>query len=74
MPRLTMMLLTILCLLLLTGCSKDWFLHGMYEGLRTHNDLQSTPAERVGQPDSPNYGDYERMRKERATQNPGGHQ
>lgn len=66
MPRFTIMLFNILFLLLMTGCSKDRFLHGMYEGLRTHDDLQSTPAERVGRPDSPDYLEYERMRKEQS--------
>jgi hypothetical protein len=66
MPRFMMMLFNILFLLLLTGCSKENLIQGMYDGVRTHNDLQSTPLERAGKPDSPDYLEYERMRKEQS--------
>lgn len=63
MFRFVMLLLTML-LLLLTGCTGENVRHGFYEGIRTRNDLQSSPSERLGQPASPDYSEYERLRKE----------
>ena len=37
---------------------------GLYDGIRTRNDLQNSPPERLGKPESPNYPEYERLRKE----------
>ena len=62
------LLFNILCLLLMTGCSKDNVIHGVYDGFRVRNDLQSSPPERDGRPESPDYTEYERMRKERSKQ------
>jgi hypothetical protein len=64
MFRFAMLLLTMLWLLLLTCCTADNVRHGLYEGIRTRNDLQTSPNERYGKPDSPDYPEYERMRKE----------
>ncbi|SNB45250.1 hypothetical protein [Geobacter sp. DSM 9736] len=54
--------LVALWLLMLTGCSSERLRQGMYEGFRVRNDLQTTPAEKVGRPESPDYGEYERLR------------
>lgn len=51
--------------LMMAGCAVDNVRHGLYEGIRTYNNLQSTPSEQVGRPESLTYQDYERMRKER---------
>lgn len=64
MIRSTLLLLTLLCLLLFTGCAADNIRHGLYEGFRTQSDLQNSPPERVGKPESPDYLEYERLRKE----------
>ena len=61
--RYALLLLTLLGLLLLAGCTADHLKQGLYEGLRTRNDLQSSPAERIGKPDSPNYQEYERLQR-----------
>lgn len=66
MIRSAMLLLTVLGLLLLAGCAADNVRHGLYEGFRVRNDLQSLPPERVGKPDSPDYREYERLRKEQS--------
>ena len=54
----------VLCLQPLAGCSTDRVTRGLYEGIRTRNDLQSSPAERLGKPDAQQYSEYERARKE----------
>ena len=64
MFRFVMLLLTMLLLPLFAGCTGENVRHGLYEGIRTRNDLQSSPSERLGQPESPVYSEYERMRKE----------
>lgn len=64
MVRFVMLLLTMLLLLPCSGCTGENVRHGLYEGIRTHNDLQSPPPERLGQPASPDYSEYERLRKE----------
>lgn len=55
------------CMLASTGCTSRQVYQGLYEGLKTRNELQSSPAERVGQPAAPGYGQYEQLRTERAT-------
>ena len=64
MFRFAMLLLIMLSLLLSSSCTGDNVRHGLYEGIRTRNDLQSSPSERFGKPESPDYPEYERMRKE----------
>jgi len=64
MVRFVMLLLTVLSMLLFSGCTGDNVRHGLYEGIRTRNDLQNSPPERFGKPESPDYQEYERMRKE----------
>ncbi len=54
----------IFALALSAGCTTDAVWRGLYEGVRVHNDLHSTPPERAGQPASPDYTAYERMRSE----------
>lgn len=60
----SVILLAVLGLLLLAGCSTDNLKHGLYEGFRVRNDLQSSPPERGDKPVSPDYQEYERLRKE----------
>ena len=62
--RFVALLLFVLLLQLLVGCSVKHVTTGIYEGFRVQNDLQSSPAERVGRPESPDYGQYEQMKKE----------
>ena len=64
MFRFVMLVFTMLLLPLFTGCTGENVRHGLYEGLRTRNDLQSPPPERFGKPESPDYSEYERLRKE----------
>ena len=64
MYRFAMLVLPMLLMLLFSGCTGENVRHGLYEGIRTRNDLQSSPAERLGKPESPDYQEYERMRKE----------
>ena len=61
----TSILIMLLALALLAGCAADHLRGGLYDAFRVRNDLQSSPAERLGQPDSPNYAEYERQRQER---------
>lgn len=64
MFRFVMLLLTMLLMLLCSGCTGENVRHGLYEGIRTRNDLQRTPHERLGKPEAPDYSEYERLRKE----------
>lgn len=64
MLRSVMLFFTILCLQLLAGCSTNNVTRGLYEGIRVRNDLQSSPPERFGKPEAPDYAEYERMKKE----------
>jgi hypothetical protein len=64
MLRYSTVLFIILCLQLLAGCTTSNLSRGLYEGVRVRNDLQSSPAERFGKPESPDYQEYERMRQE----------
>lgn len=48
----------------LGGCSADHMKRGVYEGVRVRNDLQSSPQERIGRPETPPYPEYERLKKE----------
>jgi hypothetical protein len=64
MTRSSIVLFIVLCLHLFTGCTTSNVTRGVYEGLRTRNDLQSSPSERLGKPASPDYAEYERARKE----------
>ena len=58
-------MLWVICgLTLLAGCTVDNVRRGIYDGVRVRNDLQSTPAERVGTPQAPDFSEYERLRKE----------
>ena len=65
MIRSVMLLLATFGLLLPAGCTTDGVQHGLYEGFRVRNDLQSSPSERIGKPDSLDYQEYNRLRKER---------
>jgi hypothetical protein len=56
------MVLIFSLLLLIGGCTGENFKQGLYDGLKVHNDLQSTPSERLGRPD-PTYGQYQQMQK-----------
>jgi hypothetical protein len=58
--------LIVLWLPFFAGCTVDNVQHGIYEGLRTRNDLQASPSERAGKPESPDYREYDRLRKEQA--------
>lgn len=51
-------------LVLCAGCTTAGVRRGLYEGVRVRNDLQSTPQERAGQPGTPDFTTYERMRSE----------
>lgn len=64
MIRFVGLLLFVLGLPLFVGCSVKHVSTGIYEGFRVQNDLQSSPAERLGKPESPDYGQYEQMKKE----------
>lgn len=66
MIRFAMLLLIMPWVLLFTGCAADNIRHGLYEGFRTQSDLQNSPPERVGKPESPDYLEYERLRKEQS--------
>ena len=59
---------SLLCILLvpasLAGFTVDHVQQGFYEGLRVRNDLQSSPHDRFGKPESPNYQQYEQLKKE----------
>ncbi len=63
----TKFVLIVLGLSLFAGCTADNVRQGLYEGFRTRNDLQSTPPERTGKPESPNYSEYERLKKEQGS-------
>ena len=54
----------VLIAVILTGCAKYDFSRAMYEGIQTRDQLQSTPAERVGNPGM-NYQQYDAERKPR---------
>ncbi len=56
----------LLALFPLAGCTADHLRQGMYEALKTRNDLQSAPSERIGKPDAPDYQTYDRMRREQS--------
>ncbi len=60
--RFTVLLLIMLWLQLFAGCTMDNVRHGIYEGIRARNDLQSSPSERVGKQEEPNFSEYERLR------------
>jgi hypothetical protein len=62
MIRLTVLLLTMLWLQLIAGCTVDSVRHGIYEGIRARNDLQRSPSERMGKQEEPNFSEYERLR------------
>jgi len=56
-------------LLLFEGCTVDNVRQGLYEGVRTQNNLQSSPSERASKPESPDYQEYQRLRKEQGYSN-----
>jgi hypothetical protein len=64
MIRFTSLLVILLVLASLGGCTVDHVTQGFYEGFRVRNDLQSSPQERLGKPESPNYQQYEQLKKE----------
>ena len=64
MIRSVLFSLVALGLSLCSGCTTDGVRQGLYEGFRVRNDLQSSPSERIGKPESVNYLEYERLRKE----------
>lgn len=64
MIRFVAWFLFVLWLQLFVGCSVKHVTTGIYEGIRVQNDLQSSPSERLGKPESPDYGQYEQMKKE----------
>ena len=66
MIRTVTLLLIGLGLSLMAGCTADNVRHGLYEGFRVRNDLQRSPPERAGKPESPDYLEYERLRKEQS--------
>lgn len=53
---------------LIVGCTADSVKRGLYEGIKVQRDLQTTPQERIGTSDTPDYQSYERMRNERVGQ------
>ena len=65
MIRAITLITILLSLQLLPGCSGSNLPRGIYEGVRVRNDLRSSPSERLGRPDSPDYQEYERLRKEK---------
>lgn len=52
----------------LAGCSVDGVRRGIYDGVRTRNDLQARPSERFGREETPGYQEYERLRAEQRNQ------
>lgn len=47
-----------------SGCSKNYsFSRAVYDGVQTHDQLQTTPAERAGKPEPLNYQQYDTERK-----------
>lgn len=58
-----LLLLPLLLIFLSTGCSNYNFSRALYDGVQTHDQLQSTPAERAGKPEPLNYDQYETERK-----------
>lgn len=57
-------LLLLACSQIFAGCSGNAVTRGMFEGIRTHNQLQTTPSEQVGKPAPPEYHEFERFRQE----------
>ena len=57
-------MLVIITCMLVAGCAKNGLYQGLYDGVRVRDQLATTPAERVGKPEIPNYQQYENMRKE----------
>jgi hypothetical protein len=56
--------LTYALLMCTVGCSKNYsFPKAVYDGIQTHDQLQSTPAERAGKPEPLNYQQYDAERK-----------
>lgn len=50
-------------MVLMGGCSGDNLRQGLYDGFKVHNDLQASPSERIGKPDSPSYNQYQQLNK-----------
>lgn len=63
MPSIKLFIMLTL-MTILAGCTTAQVRGGMYEGLRVRNDLQQSPAERLGKPEAPSFSDYERQRRE----------
>ncbi|BCG48081.1 hypothetical protein GEOBRER4_n2950 [Citrifermentans bremense] len=57
-------LLLLACSQVFYGCSNNAVTRGMFEGIRTRNQLQTTPSEQVGKPAPPDYNEFERFRQE----------
>jgi hypothetical protein len=64
MIRFTSLLFILLVPVSIVGCTVDHVKQGFYEGFRVRNDLQTSPQERLGKPESPNYQQYEQLKKE----------
>lgn len=54
--------LAVLAILMLCSCSNYNFSQAVYEGVQTHNQLNTTPGERLNTPQM-NYDQYETERK-----------
>ena len=65
MLRCMAVLCITLCLQILAGCSTGNLSRGFYDGIKVQSDLQSSPDERFGKPEAPDYQEYERMKKEK---------
>jgi hypothetical protein len=63
MPIISLLIMVTL-VAVLAGCTTNQVRGGLYEGFRVRNDLQNSPAERVGKPEAPNFNEYERQRRE----------
>jgi hypothetical protein len=52
----------VVALLLFCGCNSKAIYQGIYEGSRVRQQLQTTPGERVGRQELPDYQSYDSMR------------
>lgn len=59
------LILTVVCLVIVSGCTSKQVYNNLYEGVRVRNELQTPPPERVGKTDAPSYQQYENERKEK---------
>jgi uncharacterized lipoprotein len=62
----THILIGLLFTMVLAACSSKNISPGIYEGVRTRSQLQSTPSERLGRPELPaDYQSYDSMRNKK---------